>query len=116
MRRRSANGSSRYQTSFSQQLPRVGPDDELVVLGAELLGDDARVVELVEARPREADGEGLGAGAPSSAISADDDARVDAAGEEGADRDVGDEVRLDGVVEHVRERTSARPRARRRRA
>ena len=63
-----------------------------------LRGDGARVGELVELRLLEADAEGLGTRAQLR-HGADDAGGVDAAGEERADRDVGDEVRLDGVAQ-----------------
>ena len=42
-----------------QQLVGVGPDDELVVVGAEALGDQPRAVQLGEAALLEADREGV---------------------------------------------------------
>ena len=82
------------------QLPGVGAHDQLVVVGAELLGDDASVVELVEVGLFEADAERLGARAELG-HRADDGGRVDAAREEGTDGDVGDEVRLHGAAHQL---------------
>ncbi len=84
-----------------QQLDRVRADDQLVMIGAVALGDEAGAGELVEALLLEPDREGaqgfLGVGAGEGCEAAG----VDAAGEEDADRDVGDEVGADAVVEDL---------------
>ena len=90
----------------------VRADDELVVVGAEALGDQPRVVQLVE-KPASSKpivkvltgSLGLAAGERGER------ARVDPPGEQHADRDVGDEVRAHGVV-RARSRSSASSSAR----
>ena len=76
-------------------------DDELVVVGAEMLRDQARVLQLVERRLVEADREGLHARAGGLRHQADHHARVDAAGEKRAERHVADQMRGDGAGQHV---------------
>ena len=80
-----------------------------MVLGAEMLGHAARVLELVERRLVEADRERLHRAPDAAAISADDEARVDAAGEERAERHVADQVRADGVARAPRAAARRRP-------
>ena len=63
-------------------------------------GDAPRVLELVERRLVEADREGLHARAGDLGHQPDDQARVDAAREERAERHVADQVRADGVGQH----------------
>lgn len=85
----------------------VGPDPDLMVIGPETLCDDVRPAELValDAACRfESDGErhqpvlaGLGE-------QTDDQARVDAAGQQAADRDVGDQAALDRDPKRVEHR------------
>jgi hypothetical protein len=70
----------------------VWPQDEVVMVRGKLLGDDARVIELVEARFREADRERLEASLVRLGHHADHGARVEAAAEEGANRHVADLV------------------------
>ena len=79
------------------QHPR-GVDADLVVVGAEVAGDDVGVLELVAllaARGLEADGEGLQAVLSRLGEQADDQAGVQPAGQQAADGDVGDEAPLD---------------------
>ena len=74
-----------------EQLGRVGLDDELGVLGAEVAGHDPGVATLVEHRVLEADRERADRAAAGAGHRAHHDGRVDAAGEEGAERHVGHE-------------------------
>ena len=76
----------------------VGADADLVVVGAEALGDDVGVLELValDAADRlEPDGEGRQAVLAGFGEQPDDEAGVDAAGQQASDRDVGDQAALD---------------------
>ena len=76
----------------------VGPDADLVVVGVEALGDDVRPPELVAlhaAGRLEADGEGRQPVLTGLGEQADDQAGVDTAGQQAADRDVGDQPALD---------------------
>ncbi|MEZ5121313.1 MAG: hypothetical protein R2736_07030 [Solirubrobacterales bacterium] len=70
-------------------LDRLRADDELGVLGAEVLGDAPGVGHLVEAIVVEADGERAHRRAAVLGHGRDDGGRVDAARQEGADGDVG---------------------------
>ena len=72
-------------------LDRVGPHDELVVVGAEQLGDLACVRQLVEVVVIEADRERLHRAAARLRHRGDDGGRVDAARQEGSERHVGDQ-------------------------
>ena len=58
-RRGVAEGLVEGLDQLRQQLDRVGSQDQLVVVGAVALGDQAGAVELVEAALLEADREGL---------------------------------------------------------
>ncbi len=100
----SANGSSKCAYQTIEDAHRVRLDDELVVFGAEMIGDASRVLELVERRFVEADRKRLHACGGRFGHQADDEARIDAARQERAERHVADEVRANGVGEHVAER------------
>ena len=71
----------------------VGPDDELVMLGAEVPRHCSRMLQLVELRFVEPDRERLHRLGRGFCHQSDDDARVDAAGEECTERNVADHVR-----------------------
>ena len=83
---------------------RVRLDDELVVIRAEVVRDAPGVFQLVERRLVEPDGKRLHARAGGLRHQADNQARVDAAGQERAERNVAHQMRADGVGEHVEER------------
>ncbi len=70
-----------------------------MVVGPVAAGDQPRPVELVEARLLEADREGLHRAGLLAGGEGDDPGRVDPAGEQHADRDVGDEVCPDRVAQ-----------------
>ncbi len=75
-------------------------DDQLVVLGRVPLGNDPRVLALVErGRAVEADGEGLDRTVDHGGQQGDDDAGVDAARQEHAQRHVGDPPQSHRVLE-----------------
>ena len=99
----SPNGSSKCSTRLSTTLERIGPDDELVVIGGEVLRQPPGRVELVKGRLVEANREGLDRPRRRPRHQPDDEARVHASGEERADRHVAHQVRLHGVGENRRE-------------
>ncbi len=71
----------------------LGRHEDLVVVGGEVLGDQVGIDELVALlamRLLEADGEGHQPGLSRFGEQADDDAGIDAAGKQHADRHVGD--------------------------
>jgi hypothetical protein len=70
------------------RLDRVRTDDELVMLGAELLGNSPGVRKLVESRGIEPDGERLDRPSAGLGHRRDDRGGVDPAGEEGTEGDV----------------------------
>jgi hypothetical protein len=74
---------------------------ELDVLGLVALGDQAGEAGLVEALLLEADGEGLHGAAGELRHQRDDDGGVHAAGEEGAQRHVGDHAQAHGLGQRV---------------
>jgi hypothetical protein len=82
----------------------VGAHDELVVLRVEVLRDGPRMFQLVELRLVEADRERLDGPAGGLRHQPDDEARVDPAGEERAQRHVADHVRPYGVGQHGTQR------------
>ncbi len=86
-----------------QQRDDVGPDDDLVVVGAEQLRDTARVGQLVVERLRvaaaEADRVGLHRAVAVLRHERDDRARVDAARQERADRHVADHLHARRLLE-----------------
>ena len=93
------------------------PDVDLVVVGAELLRDEVGVlvlVALLPARRREADAEGRQAALAGLGEQRDDEARVEAAGEQHPDRHVGDHPPLDGAAQRVEDLLLPLPRGRRR--
>ncbi len=76
----------------------LGADPDLVVIGLEALGHDVGVLELVAldiAGGLEADRERRQPVLPSLGEQPDDQAGVDPAGEQAADRDIGDQSALD---------------------
>ena len=76
----------------------VGPDPDLMMVGAEAFGDDVRPPELVAldaARRFEADGKRRQPRLPRLGEQANDQARVDAAGQQAAHGHVGDQSALD---------------------
>ncbi len=97
----SPNGSSNASTSFGKRSNGVGAKDDLVVVGAVALGDEARAVELVEARLLEANGEGLHPRPLLARGQRRQPGRVDPAGEQHADRHVGDQVGTDRVAQRL---------------
>ena len=77
-------------------------DDERVVLGSELARDAFGVRALVvRAGHAEADGEGLDRALGEARHQRHDAARVDAARQEGAERDVAQETAADGIAEQL---------------
>ncbi len=76
---------------------RVGTDDELVVLGPKMRRDRTSVLQLVELRIIEADGESLHRPVRGLGHEPDNGARVDTPREERAKRDIADHVRANGV-------------------
>ncbi len=79
-----------------------GRDADLVVPGAELLGHDVRVLELVAGFPAdrlEADRKSFQTRLPQLGEQRHDQARIDAAREQHADRHVGDHAALDGSAQ-----------------
>ena len=77
----------------------VGADADLMVVGAETLGDDVGVLELVArhaAHRLEADGERLQSVLAGFGEQPDDQAGVDSAGQQTPDGHVGDQAALDG--------------------
>ena len=93
----SANGSSNCQASAGRVSQAFGLDHERLVLGPEVPRGQLGVAGLVVRRVGEADREGLDRPARRLLHQADDDRRVDAAGEERPERDVGDHLLADGV-------------------
>ena len=83
---------------------RVGAHDEFVVIGPEPIGDGPRMLQLVERGLVEADRKCLDL-RRRLRHQADDDTRVDAAGEECAERHVADEVCADRIGQHLTQAT-----------
>jgi hypothetical protein len=84
------------------ELQRLGDaDDHLVVPRAEVLRDLASVARLVEAAVFEADGEGVDRPRGVALHERGDETGVDAAGEEDAQRHIGDHAQGHGVAEEV---------------
>ena len=71
---------------------RIRPDHELVMIGGEVLREPPRSIELVERRFVEADREGLDRPRRCPRHQPDDQARIHASREQRPDRDVADEV------------------------
>ena len=71
------------------------------MIGAEMLCHAPRMRELVERGLVEPDRKRLHASARRLRHQADDKARVDASGQEGAERNVADEMRSDRIRQHV---------------
>src|SRR5690606_32064645 len=81
-----------------------GVDSDLVVRRAERLRDQVRILELVARLPAgrlESDRERLELAGPEPCEQADDEARIDSAGKEHADRHVGRHAALDGLTERL---------------
>ena len=78
---------------------RLARHVELGVIGAEVAGDGLGVRRLVVARLVEADGEGRTGRGLMRLHQRDDGRGIDAAGEERAERHVGDHLRLHGVAQ-----------------
>jgi hypothetical protein len=76
-----------------QDREAVGPYHELVVLGAEVIGDAPRVLQFVELRLVESDGEGLDRVARQAGHDRHHDAGIEPARQEGPERNVADHVR-----------------------
>ena len=74
------------------------------MLRSEVLRDFAAVARFVEARVFEADGERVDGTGRVALHERGDEARVDAAGEEDAEGNVGDHAQRDGVAEELVER------------
>src|SRR6185503_861210 len=77
----------RFIKMFDQAIENcqaVGSDDELVMIGGEMIGDSSRMLEFVELRFVESDRERLHWPAGRLRPQSDDDAGVDAAREERA--------------------------------
>ncbi len=98
-RRGVAEGLVEGLDQLREELDRVGAQDDLVMLGAVALGDQPRPLELVEARLLEADREGLHRIGLLAGGERDQTGRVDPAGEQHADRHVGNQVGADGVAQ-----------------
>ena len=90
----------------------VGSDADLVMVGAEAFGHDVRPAEFVAldaAHRLEADGEGRQPVLSGLGEQPDDQAGVDAAGQQAADRHVGDESALDRECAATRARRLPSP-------
>src|SRR2546423_5041363 len=83
---------------FVNDVADVRRDDELRVLRAETLGGEARVLQFVVAVFAEAYREGLDGSVGVARHQADDRARINAAGEERAERHVRDQTYAHGLV------------------
>ena len=86
-----------------QDVERVRLDDQLVVIGAEFLRHLAGVRQLVEVALAEADRERLHRRRAQLGHLGDDRARIHAAAQKGAERDVGDQAAAHGIAEQVGE-------------
>ena len=97
-----------------EDVHRLRPDDELVVVRAVPARDEPRVRQLVVLRSSKPIEKVRTGAAPASAMSATTSARVDPAAQERPERDVGDEPAPDGVPEvfqQLRRRVGLRQRA-----
>ena len=86
-----------------QDLQDLRPDDQLVVVGAVLLGHGPRVGKLVEGLLLEANGKGFHRPPRQLAHEGDDQAAVDAAAQEGAQGNIGNESQADRLLENLEE-------------
>ena len=88
----------RLRERREQQL-RIGLHEQLVVIRAVALGDEPSVAALVEAALRESDRERVDGIAALLCGKSRERRRVDAAREQHADRNVGEQVRAHGVAQ-----------------
>ncbi len=80
---------------------RIRPDDELVMIGAEVTRNRTRGLELVILRVVETDRKRAHRSRRGFSHQTDDEARIHAAGEERAERHLAHEVRSNRVPKHV---------------
>ena len=89
----SANGSSKWATNLSRIAQRIGPHDELMMVGAGVLRHAPRMFEFVELGLVEADRKRLHFAAREPRHEGHDDRGVDTAREKRPNRNVADHVR-----------------------